>query len=406
MGKLKIVIAFVVALCMHAYCAISIPATRSGYSFVDVSDIDITGNVYPARKAAGTDLVLRAEDVACIAEAVCERDCWLNFTNATQSLYSPAPSFVLSSNLISRADEFFGTMGRGLSAASYMSDSSETACFIDKDWNDSNDVLEYIDVAEVAGAYSVTDLYCIGAMFWELSPTIATVSRLRSQGILSASDIEGMYNNIGATRRVFAGNVGIKPSGSTYFSKPNTACVIYVQGGTTQYLYDAPDNSITGEHGQIVTRSYDYWYFGRGCWSNTSKGRCSPYSWTTTTDAPRVVLRPVFTGIVSIATLYLTVKTSKIMSSVGGNDTYNTIIGFIRVPLTRVGSVSVNGVTCDEWTMPEDMKNSQTILGDALDAYNANLPSSGLPCINDIHVSGGMVDLLLSPRIDTLDDGD
>ena len=396
--------------------AVSIPATRSGYKFVDVSAIEVTGDVYPARaaKSDGTDRVLRAEDVACIAEAVCERDAWLNRTNApTRAEYrTPPPSAVLSSNLLWCADGFFLTQGRSLTGRMSITASDPLVRFVDREWVDGSQSLSVIDTGFVDYRYEdYLRSYPWGcaAICEYLDPSATTVLRVGGNGALAADGVRNMYDNIGASKRILGGMVCVKYDTVTAWPDSYIGLVM-VNGSTTYHGYDSPSDS-NGDYVTLKTTTWDYWGFQRGCWIRASggslqDGRCSPYGWTTTSSAPYVVLRPEYFGKVESATLYLGIVGDKITSCTSGDgEAGDVILGFIRMGLTKSGTVSLFGSTCEKWVMPSGMCSSESILGAFIES-KTGLTSRGFPCLWNAQAYSGVLDMVMIPNVDTEDDDD
>lgn len=394
-----------VAACVCAQGAISIPATRSGYRFVDVSGIEITGEVLSVRRASGTELVLRAEDMALLAEGASERDRWINYTNACAALYSPAPSLVLSSNLLAQADRFFSERGRRIKPWSEITAADEVACFVDANWTDSGPSLQFVDMNISGNVYIFNDERYVGGLYGYLSPSNTVVRRIQNQYILSTNDIESIYANIGKTRRVLAGIVGNTYSDPA-FESPSWCGCYDVQAGSIRYTYDTPGDD-EWEFATLVNHTTSGWSFERVCWSSDG-GRVSPYGWTQTAYPPKVVLRPCFNDIVESATLYLTLYIIRVTGYTGtGSDAapqYSCPMGYIRMSLTRANKTTVGGVACETWQMPADMKNSKDILGPVIEHYTG-LENKNYPCVVGVYAGVGVVDLVLSPHVDLLDDG-
>ena len=354
---------------------------------------------------------MRAEDVACIAEAVCERDAWLNRTNApTRSEYRmPPPSTVLSSNLLWCADSFFLTQGRSLKGRMSITASDPLVRFVNSGWTDGSQTLSVIDTGYVDHRYedyALTYPWACAAICECLNPSTTAVLRVGENGALAADGLKNMYSNIGASRRIIGGMVCAKHDSVT--SWPDSYMgFIMVDGGTTYHGYDSPTDS-SGDYVTPKTSLLNYWTFERGCWvrgsgSSSQDGRCSPYGWSTTSSTPYVVMRPEYLGKVESATLYLGVVGDKITSYTAGDMAGDVLLGFVRMELTKSGTVSLFGNTCEKWVMPSGMCSSESILGAFIES-KTGLTSRGYPCVFKAQSYSGVLDMVMNPNVDTADD--
>lgn len=387
----------------------SIPATRNGYRFVDVSGIDVSGMVLPVRAAQGTAHILCAEDVACIAEAASERNTWLWHTNAPNdsTLYSPAPSNVLETNLLWSADEFFDTQGRGLKPRGTISEFDCLSMFVDMDWLDSTSAQVVIDTGiKTSDPSAVSEAWICAALTEYLDPATTSVQRISRLLAPSTNDVMTMYRNIGACKRVICGKITIGASSGQF--EDASAGEIVADGGFQSYHYAGRTKDSNGYFNDLVVDSYSGWNFTRHCWvssgggSSAPVGRASPYSWTQTAASPYVVLRPTYRDIVASATLYLGVVGSISYSS---GSVGEVKLGVIRLPLTKGNGVSRGGATCDAWIMPDVMRSSKDILG-AFIEDNGGLNSTGFPLMSIVSVWCGVIDMMMIPRVEMSDEDD
>ena len=148
------------------------------------------------------------------------------------------------------------------------------------------------------------------------------------------------------------------------------------------------------------------WGFYRTSWTRATApgsvdGRCSPYSWTTTSSTPYVVMRQDYTGKIESAELYLSVKVTRYTSYVSGEGTKGDIlIGVLRVPLTSGGTTTFFGGTCEKWTMPSTMTSSTILDGFIGGVFSTQGLNGGFPTISACEVYSGVLDLVMKPSID------
>ena len=79
------------------------------------------------------------------------------------------------------------------------------------------------------------------------------------------------------------------------------------------------------------------------------------------------------------------------------------LLAYVKVPLTKSGTVSLGGSTCDAWSMPQGMDSSKPILHDLI--FNVwGTSSSGFPLISIAYAYGGLLDLVMKPDVEIDDE--
>lgn len=399
-----------VAFTAISYAETSIPATRNGYSFVDVTDVDVSGLIYPVRDSLdnGTARVLRAEDAACLAEAVCERDAWLNGTNApTQTKwYQPSPTRVLVSNLVYSANEFFTTQGRDIPGRLLLSGGADPIRrYISTEWVCSLQTMTGYDTGfnRYFDEGGTNFRWGIGCLNEYLNPTASNIQQ-GFDGILSCANMERLYKDVQATKRLFGGFV-YGYSTQSEWTKDYAGMITTDQGTYTLHRYDSPADS-SGNYTTLYEETKSGWAFYRGCWTRMAPpesmgGRSSPYSWTTTSSAPYVIMRQDYTGKIESAELYLSVRVERITAYVQGESERTEILmGVLRVPLTSGGTTTFLGGTCEKWMMPSAMTSSTILDGFIGGVFSTQGLNGGFPTINSCMVYSGVLDLVMKPSID------
>ena len=114
-------------------------------------------------------------------------------------------------------------------------------------------------------------------------------------------------------------------------------------------------------------------------------------------------MRPEYLGKVESATLYLGVVGDKITSYTAGDMAGDVLLGFVRMELTKSGTVSLFGNTCEKWVMPSGMCSSESILGAFIES-KTGLTSRGYPCVFKAQSYSGVLDMVMNPNVDTADD--
>ena len=373
-----------------------VPTTKSAYKFIDVSAIDVTGGVFSVRKRLGTQRILRAEDAACIAEAACERETWLNRTNApvNEAWRMFAPSTVLSTNLISLADGFFTTKGRGLKSCQLITDQDPLICFVATNWIDSTSALSFVNVSSydlpASSWFSTLPISLACALVYEgANPSLTDVSAISGSFAITADGMERLYNEACESRRLFCGGVELAKSATEKWD-PIVSAVIKADE-TTFYSY-SPNGEL-----------YTYTSYGFGFETSSvynQLGRLWPYGWSETADPPKVIMHPSYSGKVKTATLYLALALMKIQqySSAGAISDGRCTFGYIRVPLTKGSAMTYDGRACDSWSMPSEMCSSKHILADYFDGQFS--VGGGFPFICNAYAFGGILDLEMLPDVD------
>lgn len=410
-------LATLAVLCAATCCArTSIPATASGYSYVDVSGIDVTGYVFPIRDARndGTARVLRAEDAACVAEATCERDIWISGSSQPDSsLYTPSPSNVLQSNLVCAAESFYANKGRSIKGRMSIGANDIVRRFIDPAWTCEAQSAVGIDTG--FQDWSIGDtlpagwgVYCVSALSESIAPSGAVVE-VSFDGRLTKADMTRLYKNVKATKRMFGGVVNTWYSDSSWDANISAYLVadVSVYNG-----YDYQTHADNGWYNHPISRTYPgLWQFGTSCWvqasgSGSSGGQYSHYSWNEITGA-YVVLRPDLKGKVESATIYLAVNGQRTTAyHLSGGD-YVTegkiLLGYIKAPLTKAGTRTLGGASCEQWSIPQALDSSKTILADLINNVWGT-SSSGFPMISSAGVWSGVLDLVMKPDIEIDDE--
>lgn len=384
------------------------PSASSGYSFVDVSHISVTGNPMPLR-SGGSEYILKAEDAACLAEMACERDTWLNITNApTEAGLSATPTFALTSNILAAVNAFVTERGNEMhDGASGASSSDPKRMFVDTGWECSMQE----NVPEDAGDGWSWWYYGLGSVVGHVQPQRVEQSASFS-GMPTVSGVTSLYDDVNDRKRLFGGWVDIY--GYQYrdygFGEGWTALHIgYIKAGSSYVLhsYDGATDS-NGQYTKLVSETKSGYQFLRNRWirgqgspsQSLPGGACSPFGWTTTSVTPYVVINPVFYGKVKSATLYA-VMDCTIYEDFDYPDYVShttTKLAVVRVPLVKNGTEALYGKTCEKWKLPDTWKDSRQLIDKVLyDLYGAT-SASGFPTVSGASLLGGVLDLELTPR--------
>jgi len=385
------------------------PPSAAGYSFVNVSGISVTGNPLPLR-SGDSKRILKAEDVACLAEMACERDAWLNITNApAESGLTTAPTCVLASNILSAVNFFVTERGNSMHSGAEGAHSDDNKrMFVDTGWESSMSD----NIPEDTGTGWSWWYYGLGAIVGHVRP-----QRVEQSAAVTAwptvSGVQSLYDDVSDRTRLFGGWVSLYGESRDYgFGTGWTALHIgYLKAGSSYVYhgYNAAKEDSQGYHSTPTTETRDGFQFqrwriirgqGNPDYPHTIKGACSPFGWSTTSVVPYVVINPVFYGKVKSATLYAVICCEKYLDfdypDYVAHTTYQLAV--VRVPLVKNGSEVLYGKSCEKWKLPDSWKDSRQVIDMVLyDLYGAT-SSGGFPTISGASLFGGALDLELTPR--------
>ena len=392
------------------------PPSAAGYSFVNVSGIPVTGNPLPLR-SGDSKRILKAEDVACLAEMACERNTWLYITNApSDAALSATPTCVLTSNILAAVNAFVTEMGNEMhEGADSASASDPKRMFVDPGWACS--MAE--GTPEDTGDGWPWWYYGLGAVIGHVSPQRVEQSASIT-GWPTVSGVQSLYDDVSDRTRLFGGWVDLY--GDEYrdygFGDGWTALHIgYIKAGSSYVLHHYGGTSdASGNYTKLETETKSGFQFLRSRWiraqgpssQSLPSGACSPFGWTSTSVAPYVVINPVFYGKVKSATFYAVIDCTTYIDFDYPDYVSHTSVklAVVRVPLVKNGTEVLYGKTCEKWKLPDTWNDSRQMIDMVLyDLYGAT-SASGFPTISGANLLGGVLDLELTPRYGPQTTGD